>query len=105
MLAIGRTGYVTAKVLFTIQTAASMKAIGFRISRRATVFSLLKTAQSMKVHSSKTVWLIESSLNDLKAQLLKKEKMVNLPLGPKQVWQLKKRSSKTHSRSLLTSQI
>jgi hypothetical protein len=72
MLVIGRMASAMAKALFTIQTAASMKAIGFRISRKVTVFSLSKTAQSMRVHSSKTAWLIELSLNDLKAQLLKK---------------------------------
>jgi hypothetical protein len=59
MLAIGKMDFVTVKVLFTIQTAASTKVTGFRILRRVTVSLLSKTAQNTMVPSSKTVWSTE----------------------------------------------
>ena len=59
MLVTGKMDSVMEKVLFIIQTEASMKETGVKISRKVTVFLLLRMVQNMKVLSNKTAWSIE----------------------------------------------
>lgn len=59
MSATGKTDFVMVKVHFTTLMEASTREIGLKISKKAMVYSLLRMALNMKVHSNKIVWSIE----------------------------------------------
>ena len=57
--ATGKMDFVMVKVLFTTLMGASTKVIGLKTSKKAMVYSLLRMALNMRVHSNKIGWLIE----------------------------------------------